>query len=438
MRVGVFGLGKLGSPMLAVFAAAGHDVLGCDLIRSNVDSVNAFKAPVQEPGLQDMLDHAKGHYSATLDADAVARWANLIFIVVPTPSMEDDTFTPKYVVEVCNAIGPAIGDCPDYKTVVVVSTVMPGTMQSAIIPALESASRNQCGLHFGVAYNPEFIALGSVIENMLHPDFVLIGCQNDVSLVDIINFYKSVYSAHGVPIAPFQVARYVDAEIAKLALNCYVTTKISYANEIAGLCECIRGADAANVLRIVGADSRVGKKYLTPATSFGGPCFPRDSRAMAALGKSVRYPLQIPQATKRVNNKWPVRMADHILKCHPKTVAILGASYKPYTGIATESAATLLLRELFAYQCAIRLYDPMVPDAAMRCMTHVPCVSNYYHDNIDKCVAGADVVVIATAWPEFRTLKINHPCHVYDCWRILDPDIQGDGVKLHYCGRNEE
>ena len=439
-RVGIFGLGKLGSPMLAVFAAAKHEVVGCDVSQKAVDAINDRQAPVKEPGLQEMLDRPESVYRATTDADSVARWAEILFIIVPTPSKADNTFSSDYVKKVCEDIGPAIGETDGYKLIVLTSTVMPGTMEGVVVPALEKASGKTCGDGFGLCYNPEFIALGSVIHNMLNPDFVLIGRSSSLDENILVRFFGTVFDEHNVgqSLASYRCMSFVNAELTKLVLNCYVTMKISYANEIAALCERVNGADAKVVLDAIGNDSRIGGKCLMPATKFGGPCFPRDSRALIAFGQSLAFHTMLPFATNAINNLWSQRLEAKIMALKPGTVAILGLTYKTETNVTEESAGMALLNNL-SDLCSVRIFDPSVMDLEYIAVDPQTAITNISLCNtVNNCIDGADVIVIATPWPEFHGLQISHPCYVFDCWRILDPAIQAEGVVIHYPGRYEE
>lgn len=425
MKIGIFGLGKLGSPMLAVFAGAGHEVFGYDPNPSVVAMLETGKAPVEETGLQAMLDDHNEHYRVTNDPAECVKHSELIFIIVPTPSDSIGWFDASYVMRACTAIGKAIQDDPTgQRLIVVTSTVMPETMEHSVVPELERCSGYECGTVFDVAYNPEFIALGSVIKNMLRPDFTLIGSRSVWAAQHLCDFYKTVFAAYVQPIPPVCAMSLVNAEIAKLALNCYVTMKISFANELGGLCECIPGADATPILDAIGRDTRIGSRYVQCATRYGGPCFPRDCRAMLSLAREFEYKMRLPAATDKINNLWAAETIEKIdgysEDTTVKRLAILGLTYKPDTNVQEESAGNLL-NYVAQGSFNVSAYDPSVPHDA---------------DAMDVCVRDADIVVVATAWPEFAELALDHPCHVLDCWRIVNPLKQCAGVVIHYPGKN--
>src|SRR6266478_3868811 len=267
--VSVIGLGKLGTPMAVCFAARGFTVHAVDLNPQKVDAISRGVPPVHEPGLAELLADCRERITATKDIESAVIASDVTFIVVATPSEADGGFSLRYAVPSCESIGRALRTKSAYHLVVVTSTVMPGSMGGPIKSALESASGKQCGVDFGLCYNPEFIALGSVIHDMLHPDLVLIGEFDRKSGDILVNLYDSLCESRPT------IARmnFVNAELTKLSVNTFVTTKISYANMLAQVCEKLPGADVEAVTRAIGLDTRIGGKYLKGALGYGGPCF---------------------------------------------------------------------------------------------------------------------------------------------------------------------
>lgn len=284
-KLSVIGLGKLGAPMLAVFAKKGFDVIGMDLNSAFVDSINRGVAPVPEPQLQALITEHGERIRATTDMREAVLSSDVTFIIVPTPSGPDRFFRNDYVISALESIGAALHDKIGYHNVVVTSTVMPGSTGGVLRQTLERASGRTVGSDLGLCYNPEFIALGTVVRDMLYPDMILIG-ESDPKAGDML---ESVYRGSTESGPEFQRMNWVNAELCKIAVNTYVTTKISYANMIADMCDHLDGADADVVTDALGADSRIGKKYIKGAIGYGGPCFPRDNKAFAALGRSLAH-----------------------------------------------------------------------------------------------------------------------------------------------------
>ena len=221
MKLSVIGLGKLGSPMAAVFAAAGHDVIGLDLNPDYVAALAAGRAPVDEPQLQDMIDAGRLHLSATSSFDEAVLGSDITFIIVPTPSGPTGYFTNRFVIQAVEEIGAVLRRKEGYHLVVITSTVMPGSTGGPIAEALEFSSGRRIGDTVGLCYNPEFIALGSVVRDMLHPDFILIG-ESDPHAGDLL---AEVYSTSCAKSPLIRRMNWVNAEVTKISVNTFVDRK---------------------------------------------------------------------------------------------------------------------------------------------------------------------------------------------------------------------
>lgn len=420
LSVSILGLGKLGSPIAACFASAGVRTVGVDRDEAKVEALAALRAPVFEPGLDEALSACAGRLTATASvAEAVAA-TSATLIVVATPSGPDGGFSLEHLLPACDEVGRALAAKSGYHVVSITSTVMPGAMDGPIRQRLEAASGKQAGRDFGLCYSPEFIALGSVIRDFRNPDFLLVG-ESDARAGDaLLALYAKV-----CPAAPAARLRFVDAELAKLSVNAYVTTKITFANMLARICEALPGADAAAVTGALGLDSRIGPRYLTGAISYGGPCFPRDNVALAALARSVGAPADLPEATDRANRDGIARLCDLVLRhaAPGDTVAVLGLAYKPGTDVVEESPGVGLCRLLAAAGRRVVAYDP-----AVRAVDGVAVAGS-----LAACVADAGVAVVTAPWPELAELPqalaaaagargaAAGPHTVVDCWRLLDP-----------------
>lgn len=366
LTLSVIGLGKLGSPMAAVFADAGFTVIGCDIQESAVSALAQGLAPVEETGLQELLDGASGLITATLDVKKAAIEGDIIFVIVPTPSGADKCFKNDYILDAIQSIGRGIKESStSEKLVVITSTVMPGATGGVIANALEEASGKKLGADLGLCYNPEFIALGSVIADMHSPDFILIG-ESAPKWGEILEgIYKK--SCKNKPV--FRRMNFVNAEITKIAVNTYTTTKISYANMLSEICDKLDGADADVVSYAVGADSRVGIKYLKPGVGYGGPCFPRDNKAFIALAESVGANAAIASATDAINDHQLKRYGDAIRDNLPSgsTIGVLGLSYKNNTQVIEASQGWLLAESLPQMGYKTYVYDPNVEAVPKGC-----------------------------------------------------------------------
>jgi UDPglucose 6-dehydrogenase len=422
MNVSVIGLGRLGAPMAAVFAEKGHQVIGVDVDARAVEAVNAGRPPVQEPRLEEFIARNRPRLSATLDAEQAVAASDITFIIVPTPSNEDGSFSLRYVLDAAQPIGRALARKSGYHLVVLSSTVMPGSTGGHLLPALERESGKTCGRDFGLCYGPEFIALGNVIHDMLNPDLVLIGESDERAGEMLGQFYEGICDRH----AGVRRMNFVNAELTKLSVNTFVTTKISYANMLAEICEKLDGADAEVVTDALGVDSRIGKKYLKGALGYGGPCFPRDNKAFAALGRREGVEATLAEATDAVNRRQTLRLTELVLE-HLSAggrAGVLGLAYKPDTPVVEQSPGLLLARELSSRGVAVVVYDPeAMPSARALLDAQVE-----YAESMQACARTAEVLIIATPWAEFAGLEPRHlngsagRVTLIDCWRLLSPE----------------
>ena len=433
MRISVVGLGKLGSPLLAVLAAKGFEVVGVDQSAASVTAVQSGRAPVAEPGLQGMFDTARQRIQATGDIQQAVAGSEVTFVVVPTPSKADAAFSNAQVIAAIESIGAALRAKTGYHLVVITSTVMPGSTDGAIRQALERASGRRVGQDLGLCYNPEFIALGSVIQDLLHPDFILIG-ESDARAGDLL---ASIHNAICERAPAIQRMSFVNAEIAKIAVNSFVTMKISFANMISDICDRLPGADATAVTKAIGCDSRIGGKYLAPALGYGGPCFPRDNAAFAAMAKKMGSSADLAEATDAINQRQVERVVGLVRSLLPRgTVGILGLSYKPHTAVIEASQGVAIAAALAEVGYSVIVSDPQAAEAAQAVLGSLVEVAT-----ADACAARCDVLIIATPWPQYKDLPLAALRRAYgrliviDCWRLLPPVIFGEILNLVYLGR---
>lgn len=419
MRVAIIGLGKLGSPMAAVFASAGHQVFGADIDTRAVGALNDGRAPVEETDLQAVLNGCSDRITATTCVGTACQDAEIICVIVPTPSKRDGTFSLEFVQRALEPIAGVLAESTIYRVVAIVSTVSPGSMVQ-LRDQLEQQSGRRCGPDFGLVYNPEFIALGSVIADMRGPDFVLIG-ERDTRAGDVMQaFYATIHNR------PCSRLGWYSAEACKIGLNLGLTLRIAYACTISELCDRLPDGDAWAVMRAIGQDKRIGPAYLKPATGFGGPCFPRDTRAFAATAAEFDSQAWLADACGTVNDHQSARLADMVegFARRGDMVGILGLTYKPDTSVCEESAGLRLSRELEG-----RGWDTLGCDPESE-QTEV-CEAS-----LRDCVQSCSVLVLVTPWPDFASqlpadlAQIGQPRTIIDCWDVLRGRELPDSVTL--------
>lgn len=420
--VSIIGLGKLGVPLAACYAHRGFTVIGADVARDKVDAVNAGKSPVIEPEVQAILSRTvpAGKLTATIDIEAAVRDTDFTIIMVNTPRERGNAYSLKYVFQACESVGRALKDKDGYHLIMLSSTVMPGTTDGLVRDILERISGKACGPDFGLCHVPEFLAIGSAVENILYPDFMLIG-ECDAVAGKMACIILSRLTRSDPPVIRTSA---INAELAKIALNTALVCKISFANYWAMLCGRVPGADVDEVMRVVGLDSRIGPAFLTGSVAYGGPCFPRDALAWRQIATTLALPLDLPLAVGDANQRAAAYLAGLIGDREP--VGVLGLAYKPGVPIAVESLGVALAQRLDEDGKRIYAHDPQaMPSEMEEDNSQIPFDVRYCRD-LKSCIDHCDCLVICTPWPEFRDIPPEwlRGKRVIDCWRLWD-DVPG-------------
>lgn len=429
MKVSVIGLGKLGSPLAACFAAKGFTTIGVDRHEPYVEAINDGRAPVYEPQLAETIAEGRSRLTATGDVAHAVAETDATFVIVPTPSQEDGNFSLEFALDAMEEIGRALRAKEAYHLVVLTSTVMPGATGGTVRATLEAASGKRAGADFGLCYSPEFIALGSVVRDLQNPDFLLIGESDEHAGDTLADIYRQ-FVDNDPPIARMN---FVNAELAKLSVNAFVTTKIAFANSLARICERLPEASVDAVTSALGLDSRIGSRYLRGALPYGGPCFPRDNQAFTALARALDMPAFVAEATDMSNRDGVDRLAQLALEFLPEhgTVAVLGLAYKPNTNVVDESPGLLLAQSLDRFGAAVVAFDPAAASNAARSLPERVRLT----DTAAEAVQAGDVIVVATPWQEFAALDPGlferEPRRVLlDCWRQFPRERFEEHVRL--------
>jgi UDPglucose 6-dehydrogenase len=337
----VVGCGKLGAPLVACLANAGHKVVGVDVSKELIKNLEAGIVTWNEPGLVELITKNKKNISFQENYDGAFKNTDATFIIVPTPSVASGEFSNRFVLEAVTEVGKGLSksSVKDH-LVVIVSTVMPGSTQGEIKSALLAAA-GKSSMNLQICYSPEFIALGTVIKNMQYPDMILIG-EEDSRAGDLLSEISLSIVKNEPIVMRLTLA---EAEISKIAINSFVTTKISFSNQISEICESTPGTSAKKVLAAIGADSRIGRSYLSAGTGYGGPCFPRDNRAFRTYANTIGVDADLSIATDAIN----LRQDQRIIRLVNSKLArgsrllVVGLSYKPDTDVTEESPAVAFI-----------------------------------------------------------------------------------------------
>ncbi len=395
MNICMIGTGYVGLVTGACFADFGMNVVCVDKDAEKIASLQRGEIPIYEPGLEEIVarNERAGRLRFTTDLPESIRDSLAIFIAVGTPPSPDGSPDLTFVRQVAVAIAEHMNG---YKVVVTKSTVPTGTGKM-----IDQTIREKNGRHdFSVVSNPEFLREGSALADFLRPDRIIIG-TSDPRAVEVM---KEIYGPLYLIETPFLITDVASAELIKYASNGFLAAKISFINEIARLCE-LMGADVHDVAKGMGLDRRIGSKFLHPGPGFGGSCFPKDTAAAADLARQYGYTFHIIEATIRVNAETKARMIQKIAGAagplEGQTAAVLGLSFKPETDDIRESPALSVVEDLKRAGARVRAFDPAAMNNARALFPDV----HYARDAYD-CAAGADFLVLATEWNEFRALDL--------------------------------
>ncbi|VWX57559.1 putative GDP-mannose 6-dehydrogenase [Sphingorhabdus sp. 109] len=353
----VIGLGKVGLPLAANLASAGSPVFGYDPDPVRRDLLSSHDPQQDEIFYENGLSHAlkEGAVNLTaVDNMAEAILASAIsFVIVPTPSLQNGSFSLSFVESVCSEIGKTLRSKAEDHLIVLVSTVSPASVADTIVPVLERASGKTCGKGFSFCYSPALIALGDVIKGFAEPDFAFVG-EVDENGADQLNAF---YSDRLPPETPIHRMSAESVEIAKLALNNFLTMKIGFSNLIGHLCDRTPNADVHDVLGALGNDTRIGGKFLNAGMGFGGPCLPRDNAALSASLSSVDLEPYLPEAIARSNMDHTTRLA--MIADPHRNVGVIGLGYKAASPVTLDSAAIALCNILIERGRNVYAFDPL-------------------------------------------------------------------------------
>lgn len=413
MNVSVVGLGKLGLPLLALLANSGHKVIGFDKSISLIESLKNGESPYPEPGLSELLKSGVSNIEYVSSIAEVVEKSEVCFVIVPTPSTDQGGFDNGAVLAVCKEIGASLKNNPKEFTVDIVSTVMPGSCDGEIRKSLEKSSGFSLGEKLGLCYNPEFIALGSVIRDMQYPDMQLLGVNSEKHAEKVESVLHSITRKE----TPIRRMSLIEAELVKISVNNFVTMKIAFANMLGEIADRIGNMDIDVITDAIGLDSRIGKKYLKAGTPFGGPCFPRDTKALTALLGEHGIENSLPGIVDKANASFQSYLKNSVAeKSKGKKIGILGLSYKPDTPVIEESPGVKLLKDLTDHGLEVFGWDPLVKRGAFG-LENLDVI-----DSIEEFTNRVEVLVITRPVPEVNKEHLDNlinKSEVIDFWRQI-------------------
>ena len=402
MKICIFGAGYVGLVAAACFAESGNSVIAVDIDHTRIDNLKQGIIPIYEPGLKEMIlrNQTEGRLSFTTDMEEAVKASLVCFIAVGTPPGEDGSADLKYVLSVARDIGRAMNG---FKIIVDKSTVPVGTADKVRAAVQEELAGRSVDLEFDVVSNPEFLKEGAAIDDFMKPDRVVIGCDN----VRTAEIMKELYDPFMRKQNRMIVMDIRSAEMTKYAANAMLATRISFMNQIAGLCERM-GADVKAVREGIGSDSRIGYDFLFPGPGYGGSCFPKDVKALIKTAEESGYDFLLLKAVEEVNELQKEVLGDKLVKLlgspdeeRPlvgRIVACWGLSFKPRTDDMRAAPAITIIERLLAAGATVRAHDPeAIAEARKIFGDRIEYSSNQY-----EILDGADALTVITDWSEYR------------------------------------
>jgi UDPglucose 6-dehydrogenase len=410
MHIAVIGSGYVGLVTGTCFAEFGVDVSCVDVDAAKVATLSRGQATIYEPGLEQLIQknlHA-GRLQFTTDLKSAVRPATVVFLAVGTPPQEDGSADLSFVENAAREVAQNINS---YTVVVMKSTVPVGTGKRLVKLIKENLSGS---VPFSVVSNPEFLREGAAISDFMRPDRVVIGSSDERATEIMRELYRPLYLIE----TPFVMTSVEGAELIKYAANAFLATKISFINEVANLCEKV-GCDVHEVARAIGMDRRIGGKFLHPGPGFGGSCFPKDTRALAVIGRQFDSPMKIVEAVIEVNDHQRMAMLPKIENLAEgvagKRIAVFGLSFKPETDDMRDAPSIDIVRGLVERGATVVAYDPVAQHEAVKVLPEIEYAEDEY-----AAAKDADALVFITEWNQFRALDMERIRGVMKAPRIAD------------------
>jgi len=430
LKISVFGLGYVGSVTAACFAHVEHQVIGVDVSAQKVEALGTGRSPIIEARVSELLSdgHKQGRLRATSDAAVAVRESDISFICVGTPSLRSGKLDLGYVERVAREIGAALNQKKSQHVIVLRSTVLPGTTESLVIPAIEQASGLLAGADFSVCYNPEFMREGSAVADFLQPPYTILGAQNPKHLALLHELYKTVSG----PV--FETSIPV-AEMVKYVSNAFHAVKVSFANEVGTLCQHL-GLDTNAVTRIYTSDTKlnISPAYLSPGFAFGGSCLPKDLRALSYRAKELDLDLPLLDSVLRSNAMHVDRAVDAVLRTGKKKIAFLGLSFKAGTDDLRESPQVQVIKRLLGEGCQVKIWDRDVLLGRLAGSNRqyieevIPHIGSLLSPEFEEVVQSGAVVIIATKIDKDRLVRCVTPDQIIIDLVNLDPANRPSGA----------
>ncbi len=407
MKLSVFGIGYVGCVSAACFAKEGHDVTGVDVNPTKVEIINKGNSPIIEPGIGELMKEAVAsrRLRATTSAAEAVNNSEVSLVCVGTPSNSNGSLDLRYVTRVCEEIGAALRTKQERHVVIMRSTMLPGTIENVLVPALEKASGKMAGADFGVCINPEFLREGSSLKDFYAPPFTIIGADDETAAAVVRALYANID-------APLFVTTLKTAEMVKYVCNSFHALKVGFANEVGNICKAL-AIDSHVVMDIFCQDTKLNLSpyYLKPGFAFGGSCLPKDLRAINYKAKELDVEVLLLSAVLPSNRLQIERAVDMVVSTGEKRIGVLGFSFKAGTDDLRESPMVSLIETLIGKGYQLSIYDRDVSLARLfgankeYIEREIPHISQLMRDSLQEVLEDSDVLIIGNEAPEFFELE---------------------------------
>ena len=438
-KISIFGLGQVGLSTAVVIASKGLQVIGVDIDKNKIKMIHDGNSPFFEPNLKEMLEDVldKKDLIVTDELEKAVLSTDISFICVGTPANSEGDANLSFVEEVSKQIGLALSKKNEYHIVVVKSTVTPLTTENIVGKIIEKYSNKKMNTEFGLAFNPEFLREGSMIDDSLNPHLIILGCNDSKTTEKLKSLFVEIYQ----DLPQIIETNITTSELIKYANNSFLATKISFINTIANICNKIPDVDVGIISNAIGLDPRIGSQFLKPGPGYGGSCLPKDIAALIKFSKMKGYDPVLLESTQIVNNlqiNQVIEMIENTLQSiENKTISVLGLSFKKDTDDIRNSVSIRLIKELLKRESKVKVHDPK----AIQNTKEVFGDQIEYYNDISSCISNSDCCVLMTDWDEYTKLQDKDfqsmkESNIVDARRILDySKMKGVNLKIMGVGK---
>ena len=433
MKIAIIGLGFVGLSLTSVLASKGFNVVGIDVDKEKCRSISNGVLPFFEPDLEKTLKKGLKNKLQIESDISVVQDCDLIFVTVGTPQNKTGAIDLTIIKKAMNSLGKSIRKSKKQHTILVKSTVVPGTMKDVILPILENNSKKKAGKDFGLISNPEFLQESTAIKNTEFPHAVVLGGYKTRFMKDMEKFFTKLHPKTSIIITNHQTA-----EMIKYANNSFLATKISFINQLSNICQKIPGANIDDIAKTIGLDPRIGKLFLNAGPGYGGSCLPKDMKALIKFAKNTGVKPTLLNAVEDVNAKQLEEVISIAKKklgvLESKNITILGTSFKPNTDDIRDSIAIELIKKFLKRKVKVTVHDPRAIENTRNIFKN----KINYAKSISDAILGSQCVIIMTQWKQYEKLSNNEFKKmknklVIDCRRMLaqkqlDTDYYAIGI----------